>query len=243
MTLTGIFTLKELRNVSKNKKAIPIPVFPIFVLLILSPVILAQPVLAGGRLDVNVHVPGPGQACVFSPEEDLGCKTAEGPGVLKFKFGEEVVEIGEQFTACFEGNCVTGMNNPEIKPEDVYPASTMNQPTGNTVTATDNSLKDTWRLIINMVNPPESINNFHAYVFSTENYNQTITGLWDDYNTVANPNIANVIMDIPSQEIGNGDSFMVCVNYDTGESNLVNVPCNQVTYNNADTQTVTISLS
>jgi hypothetical protein len=243
MNLNVYFTMEKLWNLPKNKKTMSIFIFPFFVLMVLSPIMLVQPVLAGGRLDVNVHVPGPGQACVFSPEEDLGCKTAEGPGVLDFEFGEEVVEIGEQFTACFEGNCVTGMNSPEIKPEDVYPASTTNPPSDNVNTAADNNLGDTWRLIINMVNPPQNINNFYAYVFATGNYNQTITGLWDDYNTVANPDIANVIMDIPTTGIPNGENFLVCINYDTVGSNILNVPCNQFTNNNADTQTVTVSLS
>ncbi len=92
----------------------------LFISILTASLVLSKDVHAAGRLDVYVHVNGPGEVCVRSVGEDLGCKTANGPDMLKFKFSEDQVDIGDTFEVCFDGNCIVGSNNPEIKPEEVY---------------------------------------------------------------------------------------------------------------------------
>ena len=113
----------------------------LFISVFTASLVLIKDAHAAGRLDVYVHVNGPGDVCVRSVGEDLGCKTANGQDMVKFKFSEDEVDIGDTFEACFEGNCIVGSNNPEIKPEEVYftePGIGANNP-GTVLPNSDNS--------------------------------------------------------------------------------------------------------
>jgi hypothetical protein len=129
----------------------------------LIPLYLDQPVQAGGGLKVNVHVNSAGEICVSSAGEDLGCKSSDGPDVVKFQFGEGIVEQGDTFQACFEGNCVTVTNGPDSAPEHVYPSSgtssEFNNPINESPQQTDGNIEET----LSTSNPDLSISSVSDY--------------------------------------------------------------------------------
>jgi hypothetical protein len=183
-------------------------------------------------LKVNVHVNGAGQVCVSSAVEDLGCKTSTGAGIVNFQFNdEEAVKVGDQFTVCFEGNCVTGINGPEREPEEIF------------ITAQTRAPSAGWMLTVNMVNPPNGINNFYVHVLSPSGFNDTFSDLWTNNLVNNDPTRAQLVVAIPPNEISSGETFLVCVNYDFAGSDIVSIPCRQLTHSNNGNMEVTIRLT
>lgn len=128
MNKYGNRMLCKINGLQKMEKAKLVMVSFLFVSMALTPMIMNQTAHAAGGLKVNVHVNSAGHICVLSSGEDLGCKSSNGPDVVQFQFGKGVVEEGDTFQACFNGNCVTGTNGPKSAPEDVYLSSGTNNP-------------------------------------------------------------------------------------------------------------------
>jgi hypothetical protein len=156
-------------NESQNMEKIKLVLVSfLFISIALTPMILNQSTQAGGGLKVNVHINSAGQICVSSPDQDLGCKSSNGPGVVQFQFDSDVVEEGDTFQACFKGSCVTGTNGPESAPEDVYLLSATSTGSNNAVNEepqrTDKDIEKT----ISTSNPDLSITSVSDYY--TGNY-------------------------------------------------------------------------
>jgi hypothetical protein len=58
-----------------------------------------------------------GEVCV-SPE--YGCLYIGSGEILEFVFPPNEIQVGEEFTACLDGICKTGINGPEHEPEYIY---------------------------------------------------------------------------------------------------------------------------
>jgi hypothetical protein len=61
-----------------------------------------------------------GQVCVSSARGSLPCKYANSGESEEFQFSTNAVLEGEEFKACLEGVCQTGVNRAENRPEYVY---------------------------------------------------------------------------------------------------------------------------
>ena len=152
--------INEFQNMGKIKLVM---VSFLFVSMALMPMIINQTAHAAGGLKVNVHVNSAGQICVSSSDEDLGCKSSNGPDMVQFQFGKGVIEEGGTFQACFNGNCVTGTNGPASAPEDVYPLSGSSIGSNNAINEepqrTDSNIEKT----ISTSNPDLSITSVSDY--------------------------------------------------------------------------------
>ncbi|MDQ4073772.1 MAG: hypothetical protein M3162_05635 [Thermoproteota archaeon] len=123
------------------------------------------------------------------------------------------MEVGQKFTVCFISSCVTGINGPEREPKEIF------------IPAQANTTSTGWMLTVNMVNPPNGINNFYAHVLSPSGYNETFSDFWTN-NLVDNDSTkAQLILAIPPNDIPQGEDFLVCVNYDFVGSDIVSTPC------------------
>lgn len=98
-----------------------------------------QNALGAPGLKVIVHADKAGTVCVYSQNEDLGCKSSSGPGNINFIFSDEGAKTGEEFTACLNEICKNGTNSPGKRPEDVYFTSDTeaNKSNDNAITTTN----------------------------------------------------------------------------------------------------------
>jgi hypothetical protein len=215
--------------------------------------VLGREVHASGRLDVYVHVNGPGEVCVKSPGEDLGCKTSDGPSMIKFKFSEDEVDVGDTFEACFNGTCINGSNKPVIAPEEVYFTGPITKSNNSGTAVPNNDIRavnnnnisaGAWQLTVNMVNPPVGINKFYVYVSGPNGDTESATGIWNDYlSNINNPNYATLVISIPEDTVPEGKMFRVCPNYDFTGSAITNAPCSWFTHNSNGNMKINVSLT
>jgi hypothetical protein len=252
MHKTNIRILDKIHIDNSNRKIINFLFAFLIILASLAPLVSSREAQAAGRLDVYVHVNGPGEVCVRSSGEDLGCKTSDGPGMIKFKFSEDEVDVGDTFEACFNGKCINGANKPEIAPEEVYfaePSTVANKsgtevPDNDNIVVTNTNSADAWQLTVNMVNPPNGISSFYVYVSGPNGDTESASGIWNDYlPNKNNTSIATVIIGIPADTVPVGEMFRVCPNYDFAGSAITNSPCKWFTHNSNENMHVTVSLT